>query len=120
MKASPSRGGGKGSGVHGSERLSPTTDRAEKHPVDVFAPASVGEDRALRIRLHRARDTATARATYCKHSKARVIYWLAADLASDWVFRRGVPLADLQEVHATLVRMFMAACSIERLVAPDA
>jgi hypothetical protein len=89
------------------------------HPVDIFAPACKGEDRELRLRLHKARDIATARATRCKHGSARVVYWLAADIASAWVFRRGVALADMQEVRATLARLFMAATSIERLEAPD-
>lgn len=87
--------------------------------VDVFAPWCDDAERSLRIRIHRARDTATARATRCKHGMARVIYWVAAQMASDRVFAR-MPIEVLRETICTLARLFLAAGSIERSEAPDA
>lgn len=87
--------------------------------VSVFAPWCGEAERALRIRVHRARDTATARATRCKHGNARTIYWLAAQMASARVFAR-MPAEDLNQAIDNLARLFLVAGWIERSEAPDA
>jgi hypothetical protein len=87
--------------------------------VSVFAPWCNETERALRIRIHRARDSATARATRCKHGDARTIYWIAAQLASERVFAR-MPDRDLKETIANLAHLFLVAGWIERTASPDA
>ena len=87
-------------------------------PIDVFAPWSGASERALRLRIHRARDSATARATRCKHGSARSLYWLAAQLASERVFAR-MPDAELMRTIENLARLFLVAGWIERTDAPD-
>lgn len=87
--------------------------------ISVFAPWCGEAERALRVRIHRARDTATARATRCKHGDARMIYWLAAQLAAARVFAR-MPDGDLKETIDNLARLFLVAGWIERTDAPDA
>ncbi len=88
-------------------------------PVGVFAPWAGEEEKALRVRIHKARDVAQARASRSKHGRARTFYWLAAQMASDWVFSRA-PNEDLADVLASLSRLFLVAGSVERLEAPDA
>ena len=87
--------------------------------VDIFAPWCGEVERGLRVRIHRARDTATARATRCKHSNARAIYWLAAQMASERVFARMAP-DDLRDTINHLARLFLIAGGIEQSEAPDA
>ena len=87
--------------------------------VGVFAPWCSEAERALRIRIHRARDIATARATRCKHGDARMIYWLAAQMASACVFVQ-IPAEGLKETIDNLARLFLVAGWIERAEAPDA
>lgn len=88
-------------------------------PVRVFAPWCGDEERALRVRIHRARDIAQARAARSKHCHARSLYWMSAQFAGDWVFTRA-PVADLNAILETLTRLFLAAGTIEQLEAPDA
>ena len=87
--------------------------------ISVFAPWSGEAERALRIRIHRARDSATARATRCKHGDARSLFWIAAQLASARVFAR-MPDEELMETIDNLARLFLVAAWIERTDAPDA
>lgn len=88
-------------------------------PVDVFAPWAGEEERALRMRIHRARDLAQARATRSEHEQARSAYWLAAELAGEWVFKRASNEA-LWDVLKGLTWLFLFAGMIIRLDAPDA
>lgn len=88
-------------------------------PVAHFAPWAGEAERTLRLRIHQARDTATARATRSKHSDARTIYWLAAQMASARVFAR-MANEDLKEAIENLARLFLIAGWIERAEAPDA
>ena len=87
-------------------------------PITVFAPWCGPDERGLRIRIHRARDSATARATRCKHGNARTILWIAAHLAADRVFAR-MPNEDLKETLENLARLFLVAAWIERTEEPD-
>jgi len=90
-------------------------------PIDavaVFAPWCDDAERALRVRIHKARDAAQARAIRSKHGRARTLYWVAAQMAGDWVFCRA-PNEDLNDILAALSRLFLVAGSIERLEAPD-
>ena len=90
----------------------------ELHAVDIYAPWCASFERQLRIRVHRARDIAQARACRSKHGRARSLYWMAAQMAGDWVFRRA-PNEDLEEILAALSRLFLVAGATERLEAPD-
>jgi hypothetical protein len=87
------------------------------HAVDVFAAGLEG--RALRVRIHRARDAVQARALRSKHGRARTAYWLAAQFASDWVFQPA-PADELNEVIKGVTWLFLFAGLIERIEAPDA
>src|SRR4051794_39680073 len=86
--------------------------------VDIFAPWSGADERALRLRIHRARDIAQARAGRSKHTRARAVYWIAAQLAGDWVFARA-PNESLEGVLEALSRLFLVAGTLERLEVPD-
>ena len=86
----------------------PPTEVLLADAVATFAPWSDANERALRIRIHRARDSATARATRCKHGNARQIYWLAAQLASARVFARMTD-AELMQTIENLARLFLVA-----------
>jgi hypothetical protein len=72
----------------------------------------------LRLRIHRARDTATARAARTQHRRARSLYWIAAQLASDWVFTRASTEV-LEGVLQALTYTFLSAGTIERVETPD-
>jgi hypothetical protein len=86
--------------------------------ISVFAPWCGDDERALRIRIHRARDAATARATRSKHGGARALFWQAAQIASARVFAR-ISEAELRETIDNLARLFLAAGWIERTERPD-
>lgn len=88
-------------------------------PVARFAPWAGEAERALRIRIHQARDTATARVSRSMHCEARMIYGVAAQMASARVFAR-MTNDDLSEVIQNLTRLFLVAGWIERVGAPDA
>jgi len=87
--------------------------------VSTFAPWCDETELGLRIRVHRARDSATARATRCKHAGARDLYWLAAQLASERVFAR-MSNEELKETIDNLARLFLTAGWIERADTRDA
>jgi Ni,Fe-hydrogenase III component G len=86
--------------------------------VTVFAPWCGEAERALRIRIHRARDSATARGTRSRHGDARTIYWIAAQIASAWVFARASE-DSLKETIGNLASLFLVAGWIERTEAAD-
>lgn len=86
--------------------------------VSVFAPWAGPEERQLRVRIHKARDVAQARAGRSRHGRARSIYWIASQFSSDWVFQRAA-LDDLEEVINGLTWLFLFAGLVERLEAPD-
>jgi hypothetical protein len=71
------------------------------------------------MRIHRARDSATARATRSRHGDARTIYWIAAQLASARVFARASE-ESLKETIDNLASLFLVAGWIERAEAADA
>ena len=125
MQMSPRRTGGKGSVVQlGGEQLEPTRSTPETQPapadaVSMFAPWCGEAERGLRVRIHRARDSATARATRCKHGDARTIYWLAGQMASARVFAR-MPNEELKDTIDNLARLFLVAGWIERTEGPHA
>jgi hypothetical protein len=83
-------------------------------PVEIFAPWAGPEEQGLHERLRRARDVALVRARRSPQTLARTLFWVAAQLASDWVYRR-TPVDDLNEVLAGLTRLFLTAGMIERL-----
>ena len=96
----------------------PSTQPDAADAVAVFAPWCGATERALRIRVHRARDTATARATRCRHGAAREIFWLAARSAELRVFARASE-DELRETIDNLARLFMVGGWIERTETPD-
>ena len=56
--------------------------------VALYVPGAGPEERTLRLRIHRARDFACARAGRSSHPYARAVYQLIEDIASDLVFTR--------------------------------
>lgn len=111
-------GGASASLAGDTEASTPKPAQTQLHAVDVFAAWSEGDERTLRIRIHNARDIAQARACRSKHGRARTIYWLAAQMAADWVFKRAA-VGDLKDVIDNLTRLFLVAGSTERMEAPD-
>ena len=97
-------------------RMSVQTDRVAD-PIDAFMPWVGDEERALRQRLHRAWTIGAAKAAVAVSDNARILYWQASQIASDWTFKRA-PAADLKDIADSLVRMFMAAATIERIEVP--
>ena len=115
------------SGARGSEvdpagrRSDPKSSTPSAQPLDPVGKNTAWagpEERALRLRMHKARDRAQARAVRTKHSRARAAYWLAAQFAGDWVFQRA-PIEDLEEVVKGLTWAFLLAGLFERLEDPD-
>lgn len=95
------------------------TQPAPADPITLFAPWCDEGERSLRLRIHRARDVATARAARSTHGGARSLFWQAAQIASDRVFAR-ISEPDLRETIDNLARLFVVAGWIERTEAPDA
>jgi hypothetical protein len=88
--------------------------------VDTFAPWATGEERALRLRIHKAQNIAARRAAIERNGRARGLYHDAAALALFWVFRRVTDLGDLERILWALNQMFMAAGHIAAVEGPDA
>ncbi len=114
----PRKAGASKSLAGDNEASSPKISNTQLHAVDVFAAWTSDAERPLRIRIYRARDRMIARANRSRHGRARTIYWLGSQMAADWAFWRATT-DDLQEVLATLSRIFLIAQSIERLERPD-
>ena len=77
-------------------------------PVTVFAPWASDDERELRRRIHRAQTVAVARASREEHDDARYLYYLAGQVASEWLFRR-VDRGQLERVLWGLNQLFLAA-----------
>lgn len=77
--------------------------------IDTFAPWAGNEERALRLRIHRAQAVAVIRADRDPNPHARATYEIASDLALRWVFRRVDNLGDLERVILALAELFLAA-----------
>lgn len=87
--------------------------------VDVFAPWAGAEERALRLRIHKAQTIAAARASRERNWRARTLYFEAASLALAWVFRRVADLGDLERILWALNQLFMAAGHIAQVEGCD-
>jgi hypothetical protein len=116
--------GGKGSAVLlGGEQCELTSSALEiqprPDPVEIFTPWADEEEKALRRRLRTAWNISTARATRSPSGNARQLWWQVAQVASDWVTKHASK-TDLKDVADSLVRMFMAANTFERLEVCDA
>lgn len=86
-----------------------------EQPLDAVAhhaPWAVGEERQLRLRLHRAQVISTARAARERNGRARALYFEAAGLAIAWVFRRVEDLDDLERILRALNQIFVACDNI--------
>lgn len=114
----PAQGGASASLVSDTEASTPKAADTQSHAVDIFAPWAGEDERALRIRIHHARDLAQARACRSKHGRARTAYWIACQLGGDWVFQRA-SVDQLQEIIKGLTWLFLFASLIERVEASD-
>ena len=117
----PARGGASVSPGSDNESSTPNPRASQPAltPIDVFAPWAGEAERALRLRLHKARDVAQARAARSKYATARSLYWIAAQTASGWVFARA-PNDELEDILKALSWLFLAVGILERREAPDA
>jgi hypothetical protein len=89
-------------------------------PVEVFAPWAGPEERALRLRIHKAQTIAAKRASFIeRNARARNLYYDASSLALAWVFRRVDDIGDLERILWALNQMFMAASHIAIVEGPD-
>ena len=99
-------------------RLALSPKAAAADIVAMFMPEVGDAERALRARIHFARDTAQARRNRATTFESARLYAETADVACEWVFKRGTSLADLEEVIKILTWLFLAAGALERLEAP--
>jgi len=88
-------------------------------PVDVFAPWARDDERALRLRLHRAQTIALRRAAQEGNGTARTLYYEAAALAARWVFQRVEDNQALERILCALNQLFMACSHIVIVEGPD-
>jgi hypothetical protein len=95
-----------------------------KHePIDavaVFAPWAGAEERALRVRIHKAQTIALKRAALERNGRGRSLYYVAAELAAAWVYQRVDDRALLERVLWALCQIFMAAGHIVVVEGADA
>jgi hypothetical protein len=89
-------------------------------PVDVFAPWAGVEERALRLRIHRAQTIASARASHELNARARTLYYEAGSLATAWVFHRVDDLGDVERILRALNQLFLAADNVAQVEGADA
>lgn len=83
-------------------------------PIETLRPWGTPEEKTLRRRLHNAWAMGASKATHARSGAGRQLYWLTAQVASDWTFSRHSE-ADLKEMTDCLVRLFMCAGVFERL-----
>jgi len=90
-------------------------------PIDAvshFCPWAEGDEKLSRQRLLNARNIGAAKAQRATNSRARQLMWLISSVAGDWVFARATA-DDLTEIANALVRLMLAAGTIERLEGSD-
>ena len=83
--------------------------------VALFVPLADDTERAIRARIHFARDQAQSRAERAASPESARIYTLAAQIAGEWVFRPDVPAETLAEVVTSLQSMFLIAARFDRI-----
>lgn len=88
--------------------------------VAMFVPEASEEERALRARIHLARDTAGSRRDRSTSFEGSRLYAAAGSIAGSWAFKRGVSNASLEEMIKVLTWLFLAAGALERIEDPDA
>ena len=88
---------------------------SEELAISRYVPEAGKGERHKRARIYRARDAALSKSRDAVTSASHDLYILAADVASQWVFRRGVCEADLQELLHILSQFFIGAAVLERL-----
>jgi hypothetical protein len=93
---------------------------AQADPISHFCPWAVEPELGYRRRLHKAATAAQARAQREENSTARELFWLAAQVASRWNFRRVDDPATLERILRALSQMFMAADNIRQEEGPHA
>ena len=119
MRNPRAEGAGASIGLAGHREAStPIHGQPQFSAVDVFAPCGDAVERALRLRIYKARDVASASASRSKHSRARAQFMWAADLAHDTVFAPA-SIENLKEIIRVITRAFLNARLIEELGAPD-
>ena len=87
--------------------------------IDLNAPWAGEQERALRRRIYRAGTVAQARAMRERNGRARLTYWLAAEISGAWTFRRVTDNASLERILRALNQYFMAADSVQQEEGPD-
>lgn len=96
-------------------KIKPRRSSPSEELVALFVPLADEKERAIRARIHFARDQANARCERAASPESARIYGLAASIASDWVFRLGVSIDDLNEVVTSLQSMFLVAARFDRI-----
>jgi hypothetical protein len=81
-------------------------------PVAAFMPWLGENERQLRRRILRCQQTSATSARTAGSDRARGLYWTACEIAGETAFAPASP-EHLQDVIATLTRLFMAAGAIE-------
>jgi hypothetical protein len=83
-------------------------------PASAFWSWEDEEKQSVRSRLRKARDISARRAVAAESDGARRLFWEANALANRWCFA-AASTEDLTEIANGIVRLFMAADTIERM-----
>lgn len=85
--------------------------------VATFMPEAGAEERALRARIHVARDTSSTRSVRVASFDSKRIYSVATSIAGEWVLKRCATKEQLVDVLEIITALFKAAQAYERLQA---
>ena len=86
-------------------------------PIAAFMPWVTLDERSLRRRILAFQQRAGTRARHCDDDRARSLWWILADLASENAFA-SQPKDQLEELLATLTRLALCAGALERWESP--
>lgn len=82
-------------------------------PIEAFRSWESDEVKAIRRRLLKARNIASARAASSPSQAARRVFWEANEIAAQWLFAP-VEAGRLAAIANALVHLFVAAATLER------
>lgn len=88
-------------------------------PIATFMPWLQDDERAMRQRILKARDTSAARAVLKAPSRSADLLWMANEIANERAFAPA-SMAELGDVVTALERLFSAARAMEIVEMVDA
>lgn len=85
----------------------------DRNAIAAMMPWLSESERDTRARLRRCHALAARRAASANASRARSLFWTAADCAAQWTFAPAT-LSDLEDVRRACLLIFLAANRLER------